>query len=128
VARKFSERLSLQFSPIWVHLNLVPLETDRNDVFALGFAGRYKLTRRISFNGEYYPVISPAWSHQGLPRTDALSFGFDIETGGHVFQLMLTNSTGMNEKTLITETTGSWKKGDLHLGFNISRVFSLKRQ
>ena len=56
-----------------------------------------------------------------------LSVGFDIETGGHVFQLIFTNSVAMIEKGFIGETTGSWLKGDIHFGFNISRVFTLKK-
>jgi hypothetical protein len=58
---------------------------------------------------------------------DPLSIGFDIETGGHVFQLIFTNSLAMIEKGFIGETTGSWGKGDIHFGFNISRVFTLKK-
>ena len=127
VARKFSEKISLQISPTWVHRNLVPTALDNNDVFALGLGGRYKLTRRISFNAEYYPVLRPYWNYKDPDHTDALSFGFDIETGGHVFQLFFTNSSGMIEKKFITETTGKWLKGDIIFGFNISRVFSFKR-
>jgi hypothetical protein len=55
-----------------------------------------------------------------------LSIGFDIETGGHVFQLIFTNSVAMIEKGFIGETTGNWLKGGIHFGFNISRVFTLK--
>jgi hypothetical protein len=58
---------------------------------------------------------------------DPLSLGFDIETGGHVFQLIFTNSLGIIEKDFIGETTGRWGKGDIHFGFNISRVFTLKK-
>ena len=126
IARKFNEGFSLQLSPVWIHRNLVPAIIDKNDMFALGISARYKLSRRISFNGEYYPVLSPSWNHQNTNYTNALSFGFDIETGGHVFQIILSNSSGMIEKTFITETTGKWLNGDIHLGFNISRVFSLK--
>jgi len=126
IARKFNESFSLQLSPVWIHRNMVPAIIDKNDMFALGISGRYKLSRRISFNGEYYPVLSPSWNHQNTNYTNALSFGFDIETGGHVFQIILSNSSGMIEKTFITETTGKWLNGDIHLGFNISRVFSLK--
>ena len=124
VARKLSETFSLQFSPIWIHRNLVPKKIDKSDMFALGFAGRCKITSNMSINGEYYPVISPSWNHQNTNYTNALSFGLDIETDGHVFQLLLTNSTGMNEKAFVTETTGNWFKG-VHIGFNISRKFSL---
>jgi len=126
VARKFNEHFSLQFAPVWIHRNLVPTKSDKNDVFALGFASSYGITSTVSLNAEYYPVISPTWNHQNTSYRNALSFGFDIDTGGHVFQLMLSNTTGMNEKAFITETTGNWLKGDLHLGFNISRLFSIK--
>jgi len=125
IARKFNENLSLQLAPVWIHRNLVPAIIDSNDMFALGIASRYKISRRTSFNVEYYPVLSPSWNHAASYR-NSLSVGFDIETGGHVFQLLLSNTTGMIEKAFITETTGKWLNGDLHLGFNISRVFSLK--
>lgn len=125
LARKFSESTSLQLMPTIVHHNLVQGATDPNDIFALGFGGRQKITKRISINGEYYYVLP---GHK-LPGTyNSLSFGVDIETGGHVFQLHFTNSTGMSERTFISETTGQWQKGDIHFGFNISRVFSLNRK
>ena len=59
---------------------------------------------------------------------NSLAVGFDIETGGHVFPLHFTNSTGMTEKTFITETTGDFFNGDIHFGFNISRVFTIKKK
>lgn len=125
IARKFNENLSLQLAPIWIHRNLVPAVIDKNDQFALGMASRYKISRRSSINIEYYPVFGSSWDHS-RSYENALAVGFDIETGGHVFQLILSNTQGMIEKNFITETTGNWLKGDLHLGFNISRVFSLK--
>jgi hypothetical protein len=84
----------------------------------------------LSFNAEYYHVlpvsIVPGEGYM-LPGTkNSLAIGFDIETGGHVFQLHFTNSTGMTEKTFITETTGDFFKGDIHFGFNVSRVFTIK--
>jgi hypothetical protein len=61
-----------------------------------------------------------------LPGThNSLAVGVDIETGGHVFQLHFTNSTGMTERTFISETTGQWSKGDIRFGFNISRIFNI---
>jgi len=127
IARKINENLSLQFSPIWIHRNLVHAVIDKNDMFALGFATRYKTSRRTSFNIEYYPVNSQSWDHQNTYR-NSFSLGYDIETGGHVFQFMISNTTGITEKAFVTETTGKWMNGDLHIGFNISRVFSLKKQ
>jgi hypothetical protein len=126
VARKISEAFSLQISPSFVHRNLVPTEFDPNDLYSLGAGGRIKLTRRISFNAEYYYMLNSK-TNMSQKIYDPLSVGFDIETGGHVFQLIFTNSLAMIEKGFIGETTGDWKKGDIHFGFNISRVFTLKR-
>ena len=123
VARKFNQRFSAQITPSLVHKNLVPTELDPNDMFALGFGGRIKLTNRISFNAEYYHVFKSDYLSESI--YDPLSIGFDIETGGHVFQLVFTNSLAMIEKGFLTETTGQWGKGDIHFGFNLSRVFML---
>ncbi len=130
IARKFSEGLSLQLMPSFVHYNLAQAATDPNDIFALGAGGRFKLNKRLSFNIEYYhvlPISLVAGQNYMLTGThNSLAVGFDIETGGHVFQLHFTNSTGMTEKTFITETTGDFFKGDIHFGFNVSRVFTIK--
>lgn len=125
VARKISQVLSFQLTPSYVHRNLVPTELDPNDLFAIGAGGRIKLTRRISFNTEYYYLVNPK-ARMSQQIYDPLALGFDIETGGHVFQLIFTNSLAMIEKGFIGETTGNWLKGDVHFGFNISRVFTLK--
>lgn len=124
IARKFS-RLTVQVMPILVHRNLVPTIADQNDLFALGLAGRYKVANRLALTGEYYYVFRNNGAPGSKNRYNPLSLGFDIETGGHVFQIMLTNSQGMREGGFIGHTTGSWLKGDIHLGFNISRVFTL---
>lgn len=124
LARKFS-RMTLQLMPTLVHRNLVPTEIDQNDLFAMGVAGRYKLANRLAVNCEYYYVLRPVPQRTTQKFYNPLSIGFDIETGGHVFQIVLTNSQGMREGGFIGKTTGSWLKGDIHLGFNISRVFML---
>jgi len=124
VARKFTEELSLQITPSVIHKNLVPEAIDNNDIYAIGAGGRYKVTTRISFNAEYFYVIEPTISGRAR-KPNSLSFGFDIETGGHVFQIILTNSLQMIERGFIGETSESWQDGGIHLGFNISRVFTL---
>ena len=132
IARKFSEGVSFQLIPSYVHYNLAKAATDPNDIFALGGGGRIKLSKRLSFNVEYYhilPISLVAGEGYRIPGTkNSLAVGFEIETGGHVFQLHFTNSTGMTEKTFITETTGDFFKGDIHFGFNLSRVFTIKNK
>ena len=127
IARKFNENLSVQLAPTFIHRNLVPTEVEMNDLFACGIGGRYKLSKRIAFNFEYYYVYRANAS--SLPTTyyNPLSFGIDIETGGHVFQIMLTNSQAMREGGFIGKTTGDWANSGIHLGFNISRVFSFSK-
>jgi len=126
IARKINQSFSVQLAPVFVHRNLVVTEVDPNDLFAVGAGGRMKLTRRISLNAEYYYMINRK-TYMSQKIYDPFSVGFDIETGGHVFQLIFTNSLAMIEKGFIGETTHSWRKGDIHFGFNISRVFTLKQ-
>lgn len=122
IGRKFSEGLSLQVAPTVIHYNMVQNVGDPNDVFSVGFGGRAKLSKRLSINAEYYYQL-PQYKFQGMHNS--LAIGFDVETGGHVFQLNFTNSTGMTERTFISETTGNFFKGDIHFGFTISRVFTV---
>jgi hypothetical protein len=108
-----------------VHRNLKDKATDANDLFAGGIGGRFKLTRRLSLNFDYFYVFNPD-ANKGLKNP--LSIGFDIETGGHVFQLHFTNARGMNERAFISETADDWAKGDIEFGFNISRSFQLRKK
>ncbi len=128
IARKFSENFSAEVVPTWLHYNLVNTLTDVNDIAALGFGGRYKLTKRVSVNGEYIWRIKYSPDAPNLNSYyDSFSLGVDIETGGHVFQLQVTNSLPMIDKGFIAETTDTWRRGGIHLGFNITREFDLSR-
>lgn len=125
LGRKFNDKLSLQLSPTAIHRNLVRTKAEKNTVLALGASGRYKLTQRLSLNAEYFYVMPDQLAEQ---FKNSFSIGVDIETGGHVFQLHLTNSTSMVEPGFVTETVGDWFNGDIHFGFNISRVFTVVRK
>lgn len=128
IARKLNESLSIQLTPTYIHRNLVSTELDRNDLFACGIGGRYKLSKRIAFNVEYYYVYRANASSLPVKYYNPLSVGIDIETGGHVFQIMVTNAQAMREGGFIGKTAGSWSDGGIHLGFNISRVFSFNKK
>lgn len=133
VGRKFNNNLSLQFMPTLLHRNLVPTTSDKNDVFSLGIAGRIKLTKRVALNAEYYYVLPDQVVSTNLNQS--LSIGFDIETGGHVFQLHFTNANDMTYKGFITEAPEPWFwKNDsgkllsgIRFGFNVSRVFTVRK-
>ncbi|MBV6644423.1 MAG: hypothetical protein KI790_03185 [Cyclobacteriaceae bacterium] len=122
IARKFDSNLSFQVMPTMVHRNLVLLPEEENDLLAIGVGGRMKLTTRLAINVEYYYQVN-----QEDPNAEnALAIGFDLETGGHVFQLHFTNARQMNERGFIGETSGDFFDGDIHFGFNVSRVFNLR--
>jgi len=122
IARKFSSAFSAQLTPTLIHRKLAETARDPNTLFALGFGGRIKLTNRVSLNGEYFPGFS-GYDNPGF--FNCLAIGFDIETGGHIFQLHFTNSHGMVENYFVAETTGDVSNGDIYFGFNINRVFQI---
>ena len=124
MGRKFSDAFTLQITPTLVHRNLVAAEDD-NNTFAIGTGGRIRLSRRVSLNVDHYTIFNKPKSFDTF---FPLSVGFDIETGGHVFQLHFTNAIGMNERAILTETINRWGNGDIQFGFNISRTFQLKKQ
>jgi hypothetical protein len=95
------------------------MQKESHDRYSLGIGGRQKLTQRISLNAEYFYQLNERRNN------NIFSLGFDIETGGHVFQLHLSNSPAMIDSEFITQTTGEWLKGDIYFGFNISRVFTI---
>ncbi len=123
LGRKFSREFSLQLSPTLVHRNIVSTKSFAHDVKACGIASRIKLSKRISLNAEYVYVLP---NQLEADKKNGLSLGFDIETGGHIFQLHLTNSTSMIENGFVTNNTGDWSNGGIHFGFNVSRVFTIK--
>jgi hypothetical protein len=126
IARKFSSNLSLQLTPGIIHYNLTNVVTDKNDVMFLGLGGRMKISKRMSINAEY--TFSQRDKQPSLNLDNSLSAGLDIETGGHVFQLIFTNSKGMIAPYYVGKTEGTWGNGDLYFGFNISRVFTLGKK
>lgn len=124
IGRKFTERISFQLSPMIVHDNIVDNQLIPNNLLALGAGGRVKITKRMAVVIDYsLPFNSFPTDYSNNP----LSIGVDIETGGHVFQLHFSNATGMNERAYINEENGSWLGGDIQFGFNLSRVFQIKK-
>lgn len=123
IARKFGQGFSMQLMPVFIHKNRVTAP-ESNNHYGLGTGFRVKLTESLNLMGEYYYRINQT----DLPgRYNSAAIGFDIETGGHVFQLQVTNSKGMIDRVFLTETEGDLSAGDIYFGFNISRAFQLKK-
>jgi hypothetical protein len=125
LARKFSSSLSVQLMPTLIHRNYVALAGMQNDVYAIGAGLRQKLSKRIAFTADYFYTL-PGYVADNY--RNALGLGFDIETGGHVFQLHFTNAQGMTEKFFVPQTTGDFFNGDIYFGFTVARNFTIKSQ
>lgn len=120
ISRKFSEKLSLEVVPTIFHENFVENPLQENTQYAIGFGGRYKFSKRWSLNIDYAANLTRAYNSI---YNNPLSIGFDLETGGHVFQMHFSNSQGIDEAGYLARTTGDWATGDVFFGFNIARVF-----
>ncbi|MCP4485528.1 MAG: hypothetical protein GY823_13355 [Flavobacteriaceae bacterium] len=131
ISRKFNDNLSLLLAPSFIHENLATRSfvqengstnfyDEENNQFALGFGGRYKVSKRISLNIDYGLHLN---RNENSVYNNPLSIGADIETGGHVFQVHFTNAQAMFEEGFITQAQGDWLDGDFFFGFNLVRVF-----
>lgn len=127
VARKFTSAFSLQISPVFIHYNLVTRANDKNDILAMAASGRFKFTRSIALTLEYVYRVT-RYTPDEDSYHNVLGVGFDVETGGHVFQLFLTNGSAINETQLVPFTSGAWKDKEVRFGFNISRVFEFRNR
>jgi len=123
VAKRVSDRLSMMLTPSFTHRNLVANDSVAHDVIALGGTVRYLLNKRLAVSGQYF-YVAPNQLEDRF--RNSLGIGIDLETKGHVFQFYVGNSRGMQEALLITETTGNWLDGDVHIGFNITRDFQIR--
>ncbi|MCW3160197.1 DUF5777 family beta-barrel protein [Chryseobacterium oryctis] len=118
ISRRFNDRFSLQVTPSYVHKNLYEPTVEDKNQFLTGIGGRYKISKRVSINAEYFVNFD---NHSFYKNP--LSIGVDIETGGHVFQLLFTNSQVNSDIGYLTNATGKWGKGQVFFGFNLYRVF-----
>ncbi|KQK26162.1 hypothetical protein AR438_11330 [Chryseobacterium aquaticum] len=118
ISRRFNENFSLQLTPSYVHKNLYDPSIENENQFLTGLGGRYKISKRVSINAEYFVNFD---SHSFYKNP--LSLGMDIETGGHVFQLLFSNSQLNSDIGYLTNATGKWEKGQIFFGFNLYRVF-----
>lgn len=125
IARKLSSKVSLQLSPSFLYRATVDQDVAVNNLMSLGMGGRFKVTKSMAVVLEYYLRLN---ENSNSPYNDAIGVNIEFETGGHVFQLVFTNTLGMVERHFMAETAGDFFDGDIHFGFNITRAFQLGRK
>jgi hypothetical protein len=126
IARKFSSNLSLQVAPSFLRNNLpFPyLSGNEQNIFSVAAAGRYKFTKRMGIVVDYVHPFSSFRKNSNSPRFyDPSGIGLEVETGGHVFTLNLTNAQAISPINYLADTESKWTKGQYRIGFAITRVF-----
>lgn len=123
VSRKFNEKFSGQLTPIYVHKNLYDDTKEQKNLFLLGAGARYKITKRMSINLDYSARMDNLFTGFNSPYHNPVTLGWDIETGGHIFQLVFSNSQKMNDVAYYSNATDPSAKGAIYFGFNMYRVF-----
>lgn len=122
ISRKFSESFSMELNPVFIHKNLYEPTEENKDQFLIAAGGRLKVSKRISINMDYAARVNKA---DGSPYNNPLSIGMDIDTGGHIFQMLFSNSQAMNDVAYFANGLGTWDRGQhgIFFGFNMYRVF-----
>ena len=131
IGSKLNRKASILFSISHFHKNLVVQDVDpsfpkdNNDLFSMGMGGRYRITKKFSFVGEYNRTLGELRNSDIYDYYHPFSLGVEIETGGHVFHINLSNSSGLIFQDLLDTGVDSWARGEFKLGFRISRFFVL---
>ena len=123
VSRRFSDKFSFLIAPSYIRQNLQNLNltgASNHNQFAMGLGGRLKVSKRMSINMDYAYNFN---RDSNSVYSDPLTIGVDIETGGHVFQLLFSNAQSTNEPGFLSNAEGNWGDGHVFFGFNIVRVF-----
>jgi len=134
IARKFSDKLSLQLMPTMIHFNLVPYGINNsNNVYSMGIGGKYRLTGKSNITFEYarqlnmYENLLDKSGNIYQYTPDMLALGFEVNTGGHQFQLYIGNTISSTNIDQLAKNTSKLKDGKFALGFTINRGFNLKK-
>ncbi len=125
IARKFNEKFSLQLSPGFVHFNRVGdhvriEDPNQSTYYTIGVSKRYKIGPRGAITLQFIPAIS------GDRDEHNFAIGYDIETGGPVFQLFVSTSQALNDSYLLASENGSISEQEIRFGFNVNRLFSIR--
>ncbi|MBP6181722.1 DUF5777 family beta-barrel protein [Flavobacterium sp.] len=124
ISRKITESFSFELAPMYTHKNLYDNTTEYADLLLLGYGARYKVSKRLSVNLEYATRMRAFDGFLATKYKNPLSVGLDIETGGHVFQMVFSNSQAMNDVSVLSNSTGKWENSKgIYFGFNMYRVF-----
>lgn len=134
IARKFSNKFSLQFMPTLIHFNIVPYGINNSNlVWSMGLGGKYKIKSNLNLTFEYarqlnmYENLVTKTGSIISYQPDLLSLGLEINTGGHLFQFFIGNTVDGSNIEHLARNNSSIKDGKFAMGFTINRSLVLKK-
>ena len=117
-SRRFSPKFSLSATPSISHFNLVE-SGEKNDIFALGFGLRYKISPKTAIISEY---TQPFGVNDNIQHGFAV--GLEFYASNHAFQVFISNYRGILAQQNIMFNQNSFFDGDFAIGFNINRLWN----
>lgn len=129
LARSLGERFGVLAAP-GVLVNPAENVDGEEALVTLGLGGRATVYRNITVFGEWVPILSGYVQTRtlgNLNRFDSWGAGVEITTGGHVFQIVASNSAGIATDQYLRGGDLDVRDvldGEFRLGFNIFRVLN----
>jgi hypothetical protein len=130
VARKMSDKLSLQVSPSATYFNNVEGYVDadgkiqpkmNNLHFAVAFMGRYRITNSMAILANYDQPLTQHPTNNPHPN---ISAGIEVNTSSHDFQVIFGNYYYIVPQYNNFFNQNDYTKGQFSIGFNISRLWN----
>ena len=130
IARKITQKFSVQVSPSLSHYNNIEGYTDangkiqpkmKNDHFAIAFMGRYRMTQKTNLMVNYDQPITQHPMNNPHPN---ISFGLEMITSSHAFQIFCGNFQGIIPQSNNMYNQNDYTKGQFLIGFNITRLWN----
>ncbi len=120
VARKFNDRLSVQFAPSFSHFNAVDQEVWHNDYLGISAGARFKAFGEFSIIAEYDQAFSYKETTETMktPKPNFL-LGFEIGTPTHSFQLFAANYDKITPQKNLAFNMNDMMEGEILIGMNV---------
>lgn len=129
VSRKITSNFSLQVAPSLSHFNAMAGYVSEGEIqpqmennhIAIATGGRYKITPQTAIILNYDQPITEHFTNNPHPN---LSFGVEIATSSHAFQLFMGNYNGIVPQENNVFNSNDFRDGEFLIGFNITRSWN----
>ena len=129
IARKITSDFALQIAPTYVRDNtpFPNLPGNEQSFFAMQASARVKLSNHTGLIFDYAHPFSNFRKNTDTFE-DPIGIGYEVETGGHVFTVNVTNANSVSEMNMLSNSQQRFSKGQYRVGFTISRMFDFNKK